>query len=181
MLIGQIYRKLVKAVFYNKGLGVLKYSRYLALIFLLITSGCAYGQYFPRPGDPFLIHPLGMDIYNGSGTNFSLQDWERISPVVENAYLDFLGCVGKADWLVEEGIKRTPIIILPPESIEGKPTTTLAFIHHGFLFIRKDFFLISLIRHEWLHIYLRLIGLSWDGDPTHQNPIFSRCPFAWGY
>ena len=130
---------------------MLRNGRYLLLVFSLVFSSCAYGQYFPKPGDQFLTHPFSMDIYNKSGIVFGIKDWERIFPVIEDAYVDLLGCVGKIGWPVEEGIKNTPIIILPPEPIEGKPVTVRAFIHQGFLFIREDFFYISLVRH---HYYL---------------------------
>ena len=158
-----------------------QYSRCLVFALLLVISGCAYGKYFPKPGDQFLTHPFGMDIYNKSGIDFGTKDWERIFPVVGDAYIDLLGCVGKIGWPVEEGIKNTSIIILPPEPIEGKPVTVGAFVYPGFLFVREDFFYISLIRHEWLHVYLFLSGERSGGDPEHKDLIFTRCPVAPGY
>ena len=151
------------------------FKKALIILILYMLPGCAIIKNLPDNNTEFRIHPLGMPVYNQTGSPFSESQWNFNFFIIEGAYEEFKACAGIINKDTEERLLKTPIIIIPAEKIDLPGEEAIAFIDLYNMFIRKDFFDAPTLRHEWTHVYLYLSGKYILGDLYHKDPFFKKC------
>ena len=158
----------------------MRFAKYVALIILLFTSGCAGIGHFLRTPDekyPSKIHSLGMWVYNMSGKEFTESDWETRLYIIEGAFVTLKNCIYLHDAKVEEQMRSIGIIILPSQKIEFFGKEHIAYTNLKNIFMRSDRFDMANLRHEWIHIYLWAANKRFFGDPFHRDKLFNECVY----
>lgn len=161
-------------------MGMRRFARWILLLIsaLCIINGCAFFQYQPQEDSEYRVHPLRMKIYNMSGSVIPEQEWQDIFRIVHFAKRTLEKCAAPLDVDAVEELLRRSIIIIPPKDIFILMENVGGFIDLRSIFIRRDQFFDSVIRHEWLHLYLFINGDSWLADWMHMDPRFIECKYV---
>ncbi len=84
--------------------------------------------------------------------------------------------------MTEDSLKHVPVVIIPPEHIfptDGDSSDTFGFTDLTAIYMREDYFTHSLATHEFLHLFLYMIGKYPMGDIFHSDELFMKC--GWDY
>lgn len=169
-----------------------------ALFLAVIMAGCtsAVDSFYP-PQDQWLSahpylpdsrterreHPLGMMVYNKTGEVISEKQWADWFSIIDQAFRSFKKCIVLPDGLLDRELRSSDIVVfsqrLPRPNSQFVAFTLAHFRLFGFLpyeswdiFVHKDYFTLGNLRHEWIHVYSRLINEERLG---HSHHLFAEC------
>lgn len=148
------------------------------LLFLFFVGGCAFFSFQPREDSEFRVPPLGMRIYNMSGSSIGEQEWQDVFRTIHFAARTFAKCAAPLDPHASGELFRRFIVIIPPEDIFILTENVGGFTDLRSVFLRRDSFYDGALRHEWLHLYLFLSGEWMLGDIFHFDPRFETCKYV---
>ncbi|GEM_PF-6751420 len=143
------------------------------LLFFVLTAGCSYIGFYTCDRQPNRVHKLGMKLYNYSKEDIGPEQWEVYERIIELAYTTFYKCAKLTDEIAKI-VRHVPIVVSPSAN-HSDHKHYLAFTDLQTVFIKKNYFTESNLRHEWIHIVLNKTGKSMLGDPFHRNPLFKKC------
>lgn len=152
------------------------------VLFVLCSTlffGCGLQRFLgvPDPQAETRAHPLGVEVYNESGTALEEWEWRSVFFDIDRAYKTLYECVGGIDRVFDKGLRTISIVLLPPDPIiiVGKEYT--AYTNFRSVFVRRDRAGAAVLRHEWLHIYRAVVAGRPFGDFLHRSRLFELCRY----
>lgn len=150
--------------------------KWLCVVLCFFGAGCTYFSYKAEMEHAPVAHRShGVVIYNLTKQVWDEYEKHKYAEIIYEAYTTLVECAGIQDEDVKNGLLKTRFIIVPSLFFIGGEVDGLTDIQD--IFIRKDQFFHSKVRHELIHVYLFLTGKATVGNLLHTHSLFKKCEY----
>ena len=152
---------------------------FLVLCSGAILAGCGVPVIYLKQdlglGGKEITIPSGFTIVNESRHGIE-EKTKVISDALELGFETLKTCINDSNF-PEQELKKVPLVLIPPEPLYLYGQEVVGFTDSVRIYMRSDYIWASMLRHEWIHVYLWRTGRRAFGDIFHRDPLFKKCEY----